>query len=93
MKYIAYCPGFAFFQSIRTVLPLPVWEVTYAGSPHFSVSSISPTSLVAAAVSSISLRSAIILRRIFGGYASNLLATAALWNGFINDSDLVRMFF
>jgi hypothetical protein len=92
LKYIAYCRGFAFFQSIRTVLPLPVWEVTYAGSPHFSVSSISPTSHVAAA-SSISLRSAIILRRIFGGYASNLLATAALWNGFIDSSDFARMFY
>jgi hypothetical protein len=49
--------------------------------------------ILQAAACSISLRSAIILRRIFGGYASNLLATAALWNGFIDSSDFARMFY
>src|SRR5262245_66239659 len=81
-KYIAYCAGRASFQSMRMVLPLPLRAVTYAGSPHFSVSSSSPTPSVAAAVRKISARSASSLRRMRGGYAANARWTAALANGF-----------
>ena len=64
-KYMAYCVGSFRRRSIRIVLPLPV-VVTYAGSPHRSVSSSRPTSR-RAAVSKISWRSRINRRRMGAG--------------------------
>ena len=82
MKYMKYSSGVFCFQSIRIVLPLFVSDVTYAGSPHFKVSSILPTPGVDAAVFKISCRRTIISRRISTGYDSNTLATAWGWEGF-----------
>ena len=67
MKYMQYWFGFDGFQSIRIVLPDWVWRVMYAGSPHFSVSSMAPTPGVLAAVSNINDRSANNLSRMRGG--------------------------
>ena len=66
LKYIATCCGTLAFQSMRTVLPARL-GVTNAGSPHFSVSSSSPTSGCDFAVASTSSRSASSFFRTAGG--------------------------